>query len=661
MRVHRTRSRSRRLAVVVSGGVGLVVALIVTATPSATTPWQAFPAGLAFKTAGPANPLDPLSTTEVDTALTTIEGYSKVPAGSLFPIVKLNEPKKSDVLAGGPITREAFANVYDPVKNHTFEAIVDLKAKKITSWVAKTGVQPALSANDYVVADSIVRADSRWVAAMQARGLNPDDVYLDGWSSGEPLPAGANPSHHLMRELSFFRGTLPNVYDRPIEGVVATVDLTQSNVVDFVDTGIKPVNTTTTGNATSTRTDLKPLFAKQPQGPSFQIAGNAVVWQRWHFRVGWTPREGMVLYQIGYEDHGAVRPVIYRLSLGEIYVPYGTPDPNWAWRAALDVGEYNLGQYSEPLEAGVDVPSNAVFFDQASASDTGSVDGAFPLPHAIAMYERDAGSLWDRTDPTTLARDPRFARELVVTDTLPIGNYTYGFDYVFRMDGGIDVQIHATGTTLNQGVSSSTEGDRYGTTVAPNIAAPGHQHFFNFRIDFDVDGTKNRLVEQTTHSASSSTGNAFVTDAATVGSESSRDAQTNRWWVVQSTTRNNALGKPTGYALQPAEDVSPLSDSSFPMLQHAQFATHALWATRYRDGEFYSAGDYPNQGSPGLGLPKYIAGHQSIQGQDLVAWYTTGFTHVPTVEEYPVMTTDTTGFSIRPSGFFDSNPALDAP
>ena len=52
----------------------------------------------------------------------------------------------------------------------------------------------------------------------------------------------------------------------------------------------------------------------QPRGPSFQIDGNAVTWQRWHFRVGWTPRDVMVLYQIGYDDNRTVRPVIYRLS-----------------------------------------------------------------------------------------------------------------------------------------------------------------------------------------------------------------------------------------------------------------------------------------------------------------------------------------------------------
>ena len=80
-------------------------------------------------------------------------------------------------------------------------------------------------------------------------------------------------------------------------------------------------------------------------------------------RVGFNPREGLVLHQIGYEDKGAVRPIIHRLGLDEIYVPYALPDKNWVWRSAFDVGEYNIGQYVESLRKNVDVPENAVFLD----------------------------------------------------------------------------------------------------------------------------------------------------------------------------------------------------------------------------------------------------------------------------------------------------------
>lgn len=277
----------------------------------------------------------------------------------------------------------------------------------------------------------------------------------------------------------------------------------------------------------------------------------------------------------------------------------------------MDVGEYNLGQYLETLKKKVDVPTNAVFFDEFVPSDTGSVDGAFELPHSIAIYERDGGSLWDRSDPSTLEKDARFARELVVTASWVIGNHGYTTEYVFRMDGGIDVRAGATGTTLNRGVNSTAEGDENGTTVAPKIAAPSHQHFFNFRIDFDVDGTKNRVVEGT-RNVPSPFGNAFETFETEFATERFRDTNTdtNRHWAVESTTRNSALGKPTAYALEPIDLIRPYSDPGFEPLKHAPFAGHPFWVTRYNGEELYAGGDYPLQ-APGRG-PDQVRSRQRL-------------------------------------------------
>ena len=96
------------------------------------------------------------------------------------------------------------------------------------------------------------------------------------------------------------------------------------------------------------------------------------------------------------------------------------------------------------------------------------------------------------------------------------------------------------------------------------------------------------------------------------------------------------------------------------MLQ-APFGQHPLWVTSYKDGELHAAGDYPFQGSAGDGLTAYASSAENVDGQDVVIWYTPAFTHIPHVEEYPVMTTETAHFHIEPDGFFDSNPALDAP
>src|SRR4029079_8013966 len=129
---------------------------------------------------------------------------------------------------------------------------------------------------EYAIADSVVRADARWRKAIRDRGLKPGDIYIDVWAPGSvALPR--NPSgKRLLRALSFFDGGLPNPYDRPVEGVVATVDMNAMAVVDVVDTGIKPVNTTLTGSSTTTRPRLKPLTVVQPDGPSFTRTGDKV-------------------------------------------------------------------------------------------------------------------------------------------------------------------------------------------------------------------------------------------------------------------------------------------------------------------------------------------------------------------------------------------------
>ena len=616
----------------------------------------------------PPHPLDPLSTQEIRTAFRVIEASQQFPAGAFFPIVTLKEPPKSEVNAwvpGDSFRREAFANVYDRATNRLFEAVVNLRTEQLISFTRKQGAQPAVFASEFVDADTAVRADPRWRQAMRDRGIAPKDVYIDVWAPGDILVPNHPAGGRVLRAIAFYQGDLPNPYDRPIEGVVATVDMNSLAVIDVIDSGIRPVNKTITGNAGSTRPGLKPLNVVQPNGPSFDLEGNSLAWQRWRMRIGYSPREGLILHQIGYMDNGVLRPIIHRMSLDEIWVPYALPDGNWAWRTAMDVGEYNLGQYMETLAPKQDVPTNAAFLDEVAPSDLGSGGGpqVIKLDDSVAIYERDAGSLWDRSDPSTLEKDPRFARELVVTATSVIGNYTYTTEYVFRMDGGIDIHVGSTGTTLNRGVNTTAEGEQSGTNVAPKIAAPQHQHYFNFRIDFDVDGTRNRLVEENTRTSPTNPfGNAWQTDETLLGTERFRDTNpaSDRHWAVESTTRSNALGEPTGYALEPINLIHPYVRPDFEPLHHAPFAEHNLWVTQFNRDELYAGGDYPNQAPAGEGLTKYSTG-APVDDRDLVVWYTVGHTHKVAVEQYPVMTRETVGFSLRPDGFFNENPALDAP
>jgi primary-amine oxidase len=62
-----------------------------------------------------------------------------------------------------------------------------------------------------------------------------------------------------------------------------------------------------------------------------------------------------------------------------------------------------------------------------------------------------------------------------------------------------------------------------------------------------------------------------------------------------------------------------------------------------------------------MGLPEFGKGDRSLEGTDVVVWYTIGAHHVVRPEDWPVMPVSTVGFMLRPNGFFDGNPALDYP
>ncbi|KAM9891665.1 hypothetical protein OXX79_010566, partial [Metschnikowia pulcherrima] len=46
---------------------------------------------------------------------------------------------------------------------------------------------------------------------------------------------------------------------------------------------------------------------------------------------------------------------------------------------------------------------------------------------------------------------------------------------------------------------------------------------------------------------------------------------------------------------------------------------------------------------------------------DIVVWATLGFTHIPRVEDFPVMPVETHNIHLVPANFFDRNPGLDLP
>lgn len=641
---------------------------------------------LSLSSSAAVHPLEPLSADEhrvtFDLVRQFFVGATSLPDELLlFPYISLREPAKSIVRnwsSGGDFPREATVQVMHPPSNRTWIATVDLRQGRLSQLsLAPAGTQGAVTAEEYVIADELVHAYEPWMEAMRARGVDPADVYVDVWAPGDlELPPSVvadlpfRSQTRLLRAIAFLRGASVDDYDaanpqnpyvRPIEGVVVTIDMNQRRVVHMTNTLVRPVSRES-GNAPVRRTGLKPLRVTQPNGGGFEVTGRMVRWQGWQFYAVLHPREGLVLYDVRYGD----RPIAYRLSLSEIYVPYGVPDRNWSWRTAFDVGEYNLGTYAQSLEPFRDVPEHTYFFDTVFGSDTGET---YDSDDTVGLYERDHGLLWTRTDPSNYERDTRGRRDLVLTWNAWIGNYIYGFDWIFGMDGTIEVKVVLTGTTLNRGSDGEEE---VGASVVAvdeagvRVAAPNHQHFFSFRLDLDIDGAQNTVTEaEVRHIPTPLFKNAFGAEETVLVREGSRDADLlrARHWEISSATRENAVGGHTSYAIETRDVAVPYSSSDYEPLLRAAFANHPFWVTRFRDEERYAAGDFPNQGAAGAGLQSFVSPAESLggaAGADVVVWQTIGMTHVPRPEDYPVMPTETIGFKLVPHGFFDRNPALDA-
>ena len=141
--------------------------------------------------------------------------------------------------------------------------------------------------------------------------------------------------------------------------------MTAGAVTDLVDAGTVPIAAGKQEPAESNapnRQGLKPLVSEMPEGVSFRVAGQEIDWQNWRFRYSVQPMKDWCC-TTRYQDGSRVRPIIYKLSLAEMLVPYSDSRRTWSFRNAFDVGEYGIGRTAHTLDPLVDVPPHAVFFD----------------------------------------------------------------------------------------------------------------------------------------------------------------------------------------------------------------------------------------------------------------------------------------------------------
>jgi primary-amine oxidase len=632
-------------------------------------------------TASPLHPLEPLSGEEVATTVAILRRSGKLHPQSRIVLIVLREPPKDTVLGwqgGVSVPREADIQILDNTDGAVYEAIVSLTESGLKSWRQIPGVQPAVMLDEFFECEDAVKADREFQAALARRGVTDmSRVMVDPWSAGWYGEESENDNGlRLVRALAWVRSEPgDNGYAHPIEGVAVLADLNRMKVLRVEDTGVVPLPPqpgnyardyiTQYSSTGEFRQDLKPLEIAQPEGPSFEVEGHWIQWQKWSFRIGFTPREGLVLYTVGYEDGGRVRPILYRAALCDMVVPYGDPHYNHYHKNAFDCGEYGIGMLANALELGCDCLGEIRYFDAYMTNSQGEV---VQMPNVVCMHEEDTGILWKHVDWRNNQTEVRRSRRLVVSFIATVGNYEYGFFWYFYQDGSIQYEIKLTGI-MHTGALPPGETRKYGTLVAPGLYAPNHEHFFNVRMDMMMDGLNNSVYEvhceMDPEGPDNPAGNGYYAQSTLLKTEHEAqqliDPLRARYWKIVNPHSSNSLGQPVAYKLAPGENSLAFQHPSASISQRAGFMSRHLWVTPYDPDELYATGKYPNQNPIDTGLPMFTRANRSIEDTDVVVWYTLGHNHIPRPEDWPVMPVSSIGFTLKPAGFFDRNPALDVP
>ena len=397
-----------------------------------------------------------------------------------------------------------------------------------------------------------------------------------------------------------------------------------------------------------------PMRIEQPWGPGFRIKGGEVEWQNWKFHFRHEQRAGLVISTASWRQGDEWRPVLYQGHLAEI---------------------------AKPLMPGSDCPDHAVFANGLVSDGNGRPRD---IPKAICLFEREAGDMAWRHHSNE--PDSRRKRDLVVRFAAVLGNYDYIFDWVFQQDGSIRVSIGATGIAETKSVAqasaeppepsssgdngaSKEPADAYGRFVDKNVVAVNHDHYFNFRLDLDVDGPNNSFLLDRLAPKTLAPGlprrSLWVREPSVANTENEAKLHMNMTspalWRVVSSSRKNHVGYPTSFQLVSGMNTHTLLSADDYPRRRAGFIDHHLWVTPYRPQERYAAGEYPTLSEPGKGLPVWTKANRSIRNTDTVLWHTIGMHHMVRAEDWPIMPVLWHSFELRPFDFLDRNPALDLP
>jgi len=537
---------------------------------------------------------------------------------------------------------------------------------------------------EFMQAMAVALGSEDMVKALEKRELKPDDVFCLPLTAGNFFDEETS-GKRLMKVPCYLNPTGSNFYAKPIEGLFAVVDLSGGKVIRVVDEGTVPGPEDAWGYTeaeVARRAPLRekgnPVTLSQPGGPNYRIDGSEISWDIWkmHYRID--KRPGMVLSGIQARDGETWRSVLYQAHLSEVFVPYMDPGAGWYWRTYMDSGEYGFGLFLTPLSKGIDCPAHATFLPALLHDDNGN---PLEIPDAVCIFERNIGDpawrhfeVFAQTPDQPVPAEGRPETELVIRTASEVGNYDYLIDYRFKQNGDIYIKVGASGLDAVKGVASKSMKDetaaqdtRHGTLIAPNLVAANHDHYFNFRLDFDIDQPNNSFMvshlEAVDAPADSPRKSLWGVRNTMVKSEQEGrfriSAMEPKLFHIMNTNRESYLGHQPGWMIHHGSVAyGPFDFANDPPMKRNAYIEYSVWNTAYDPAQRYAGGKYAVGSDGSDTLAEWVKADRSLENTDIVTWFTAGFHHVPRMEDWPVMSTEWKTVHIQPMNFFAHNPAM---
>ncbi|XP_054805007.1 amine oxidase [copper-containing] alpha 2, peroxisomal-like isoform X2 [Prosopis cineraria] len=600
------------------------------------------------------HPLDPLTPAEFNLVRTIIS--RSYPASSThtnltFQYVGLDEPDKHAILSWlsskskprVPMPRRAF--VVARFEKKSLEITVDLSSLSIVSTkVFKGHGFPMLTLDEQTTASELPFKYKPFIESVNEKGLDLSQVVCTTFTVGW---FGQVKTDRILNIQCFYKNGTITLYARPLEGITVVVDLDEMKIVGYSDRMVAPVPE---AEGTEYRaSELKPPFGPelkgsaflQPRGPGFEIHGHTVRWANWEFHIGFDIRAGPIIslasiYDLEKQEY---RRVLYRGFISELFVPYMDPTEDWYYKTYFDSGEFGFGQSASSLQPLTDCPSNAVFHDAFYQSSDGN---PVHIPNAFCIFEKYAGDvMWRHTEigiPDQVITEARPDVSLVVRMVSTIGNYDYIIDWEFKPSGSIKLGVGLSGILEVKG-GKYTHTDQikeevYGTLLADYTIVTDHN-------------TPRKSYWKVVRETAITEADARIN----LGLKASELA-------VVNPNKETKPGNKMGYRLIPSSVSHPLLVADdYPKIR-AAFTNYNVWVTPYNKSEKWAGGPYADRSRGDDTLAAWNQRDRKIENKDIVLWYTVGFHHVPSQEDFPVMPTLSGGFELRPTNFFERNPVL---